>query len=238
MNLILTMAGLYQRFASEGFKIPKYLLPWGDKTILAEILIELNKDDAFKNILLVANKKDEAYFPHVRAIMKSNGISNANLIEISNTSGQAQTAMIGIEALKSIADNENSPIAFHNIDTILLNRNFSHVPSLMQVNFGYIDIFKANNKAYSYVLTDHNARITSITEKIVVSNSATSGFYVFRNPALFKQYFHKDDLYISSLFARLINDDKNIIASDLHKEDDTIVLGTPMEYINASSTML
>ena len=44
MNLILTMAGRYSRFVNEGYRIPKYLLPWGNKPILSEILYELNKD--------------------------------------------------------------------------------------------------------------------------------------------------------------------------------------------------
>ena len=55
MNLIITMAGRYSRFVDEGYKMPKYLLPWGDKSILNEIILELNKHSDFDNIYLIAN---------------------------------------------------------------------------------------------------------------------------------------------------------------------------------------
>ena len=50
MNLILTMAGKYSRFKNEGFRLPKFLLPWGDKSILSEILSEMSPH--FNNVYL------------------------------------------------------------------------------------------------------------------------------------------------------------------------------------------
>ena len=38
MNLVLTMAGQYSRFKLFGSKVPKYLLPLGTETILAEVI--------------------------------------------------------------------------------------------------------------------------------------------------------------------------------------------------------
>lgn len=48
----------YTRFINEGYRIPKYLLPWGEKSILSEILIQMNKNNDFKNIYLITNKQD------------------------------------------------------------------------------------------------------------------------------------------------------------------------------------
>jgi 2-C-methyl-D-erythritol 4-phosphate cytidylyltransferase len=74
MILILTMAGLYSRFTAEGYKFPKYLLPWGEKSILSKILLELSADKALSDVLLVGNVRDESYMPHVHAILRSRHI--------------------------------------------------------------------------------------------------------------------------------------------------------------------
>ena len=55
MNLILTMAGKYSRFVNEGYKIPKYLLPWSNHTILSEILFNITKKEKY-NIKLLTQK--------------------------------------------------------------------------------------------------------------------------------------------------------------------------------------
>ena len=238
MFLIVTMAGRYQRFLNEGFKTPKYLLPWGEQTILAVILSELNKDKVFSDVVLVANQRDDAYMPHVRAVMKSHDVNLDNLILTHDTSGQTATALQGIKALEKIHGEVNTPIVIHNIDTILLNRNLKDIETSLKSNAGYIDIFGANNKGYSYVLIDDNKKVVEIAEKIVVSDLATSGLYAFKNSQAFKKYSSHDDIFISSIFKRMITSGESVVASNKHKENETIVLGTPEEYINASLTLL
>lgn len=238
MNLILTMAGKYQRFMQEGYKIPKYLLPWGDKSILSSVLFELNKEKVFENVFLIANHRDEPYFPHLRAIMSSQNIPHTNLVAINDTKGQAETAMAGIKEVYKRLGPENNPVLFHNIDTILINRDFNKISSALKNNSGFIDIFSANNHEYSYVLAEPNGLISEIAEKIVVSNLATSGLYGFHTIDIFKKYYMPEDIYISSIFKRMIDAGEKVIAGDEHRESDTIVLGTPYEYMNAASTIL
>ncbi len=238
MFLIVTMAGRYQRFLDEGFKSPKYLLPWGERTILAKILSELNKDRVFQDVILVANKRDEAYMPHVRAVMEGNDIDLKNLILTHDTTGQVETTIIGIRALEKLYGETDNPIVIHNIDTILLHRNFREIEASLEFNAGYIDIFGANNKDYSYVLIDETRKVTEIAEKIVVSDLATSGLYAFKNLCTFKKYATPDDIFISSLFKRMIANGELIVSSERYSESETIVLGTPEEYMNASLTLL
>lgn len=238
MFLIVTMAGRYQRFLNEGFKTPKYLLPWGAQTILAEILSKLNKDRAFTDVVLVANQRDEAYMPHVRAVMKNHDINLNNLILTHDTTGQVETALLGVKALERLYGTVDRPIVIHNIDTLLLNRNIKEIEESLKFNAGYIDIFGANNKEYSYVLIDKNRKVVEIAEKIVVSDLATSGLYAFINSQIFMKYLSQDDIFVSSIFRRMIASGELVMSSKKHKEDDTIVLGTPGEYINASLTLL
>lgn len=239
MILVLTMAGRYQRFTNEGYKTPKYLLPWGDRTVLSVILSELWAGGVFTDVLLVANYRDEAYMPHVRAVMRRHGIDTANLVLTHDTSGQAETAMIGIEAVKRLGHRSDVPVVFHNIDTILLGRNYQALQQALGQADGYIDVFRSSNRAYSYVLIDEERRVQEIAEKIVVSELATSGLYGFRSWQTFEEFYKAgQDLYISSIYKRMISAGRTLLVGEVHHESDTIVLGTPDEYMNASLLLL
>jgi dTDP-glucose pyrophosphorylase len=235
MILVLTMAGRYTRFTNEGFKTPKYLLPWGDRTILSVILSELWEGGVFTDVLLIANYRDEAYMPHVRAVMRRHGINDANLVLTHDTSGQAETAMIGVTAVKKLVGDRDVGVVFHNIDTILCGRNYQSLKNGLAKADGYIDVFHSNNRSYSYVLIDDDRRVNEIAEKIVVSDLATSGLYGFHNAATFEAFYRPgEDLYISAIYKRMIAADKVILVGEAYHESDTIVLGTPDEYMNAS----
>jgi hypothetical protein len=233
MNLILTMAGRYSRFTNEGYKFPKYLLPWGKNSILYEIIIHLNKGDAFKNIYLIANKRDMIYMSHVRSIIRSLGKPVDSLFLISDTKGQAETAYLAIKKITERHGEISGPILFHNIDTILYNRNFSNLPEIMLDYDGYIDVFKSNNHAYSYVLSDKNI-VKSIAEKVLISDNATSGLYGFSNSDKFLNCYDEKDLYISDIYKRMLDNGDNIVIGEISDENQTIVLGTPTEYLNSS----
>lgn len=235
MILILTMAGRYQRFADQGYKTPKYLLPWGDRTILWSILSELTRRDSFDEVHLIGNHRDEGFMPHVRAIMRSCGLDTANLHLVGDTSGQAETAFRGIELLDYSCMSDSTPIVIHNVDTILYGRDTSGIAAALKEFDGYIDVFASNDRGYSYVLADDGRRVREIAEKIVVSNLATSGFYGFSNAETFRSHFDPaEDTYISSVYMRMIKDNRIVVVGKTHQESDTVVLGTPSDYVNAS----
>ncbi len=235
MNLILTMAGKAKRFADEGYKTPKYLLPWGSRTILSTILTELTKGGSFSEVFLVANHRDESFMPHVRAIMKDHAINKANLTLVNDTRGQAETALLGLEALEKSGKAGSAPVVFHNVDTILYGRDLKQVSQALQQADGYIDVFGSNNRAYSYVLVEDKNRVREIAEKIVVSNLATSGFYGFKSVETFKRNCDREkDTFISSVYKKIIAGGGAVVVGEKHKETDTVVLGTPTEYISAS----
>lgn len=239
MILVLTMAGLYQRFTNEGYKLPKYLLPWGDKTVLSAILTELQGDRGFSEVFLVANHRDENYIPHVKAIMRLHEIPLHHLTLTHDTKGQAATAMVGVAAIENSDVPRDQPIAFHNIDTILYKRNIDEMASALRQNDGYIDVFTSHNANYSYVLVDQQRKVLEIAEKIVVSELATSGLYGFKNVrTVADNYDHEQDVYISAIYKRMIGKGLSIRSSDKHHESDTVVLGTPSEYMNAALVAL
>jgi dTDP-glucose pyrophosphorylase len=238
MILILTMAGLYSRFTAAGYKFPKYLLPWGDKPILSKILHELSADKALSDVLLVGNVRDESYVPHVHAILRAHRIAVGNLVWIKDTKGQAETAMLGLQHLESVKPSYRGPVVFHNIDTILYGRKLQQARAALVEHAGWIDVFRSSNHSYSYVLVDEQGRLQEIAEKIVISNLATSGLYGFSSLAMYRDnYDPEQDQYVTSVYKRMISRGQSVLIGPVHSENDTVVLGTPTEYINASITV-
>ena len=141
MNLIITMAGRSMRFKNEGYKIPKYLLPWGEMPVLCKILGELTKNRDFDNVFLIANKKDDAYMPHVHKIMEKLEIPLDHLFLIDSTKSQAGDAAVGITKINARFDKLEGSICFHNIDTILYNRGLENIKHDLLRYDGYIDTF-------------------------------------------------------------------------------------------------
>ncbi len=231
MNLILTMAGKYSRFVNEGYKIPKYLLPWKNHTILSEILFSFTKSNIFKNIFLVANKKDNDFMNQILHTMKHYNIQSKNLIFINDTKSQCETALISINKFSDKIPTKD-PICFHNIDTILCERNFEQVYEYLAKHDGFIDIFTSNNHEFSYVLKDQ-AFVRDIQEKILISSTASSGFYGFSNVNMFVENYKND--YFSSVYRNMISNGKKTICGNLHDENDTLVLGTPKDYFDLSA---
>lgn len=238
MNLILTMAGTYERFKKEGFMIPKYFLPWEDKNILSKILYEfLYKSNDFKFILLITNKIDHKYLVHIKSCLKKINFENYHILEISTSSGQAETAKIGIDYLSSNPSLAKNPVVFHNIDTLLHGRDFSKINDDLVMYDGHIDVFKSANPEYSYVLLNNDNFVEEIVEKIVVSDYATSGLYGFKDYTIFLDYYENHHKYISEIYSAMILKGKKIKASINFSEDQTIVLGTPDEYFQKTKLL-
>ena len=81
-----------------------------------------------------------------------------------------------------------------------------------------------------------DTKITEIIEKTLISDIATSGMYGFSSAEIFKKYYVNG--YISSVYKKMIIDNLSIVIGTNYSESDTIVLGTPDEYINLSKLQL
>ena len=99
-----------------------------------------------------------------------------------------------------------------------------------------IDIFESSNKEYSYIIHE-NSLVREIKEKMVISNTASSGCYLFRNKNKILQYFDYETCYISECILAMINNGERVVASPCWKESETLVLGTPEEYINSMNSL-
>jgi dTDP-glucose pyrophosphorylase len=233
------MAGKYTRFSQFSGEVPKYLLPISNRTILHYVIKPFHESGQFTKIFLIANNRDNRFRYQIYDTIAEFGINPEQVLFIEDTPGQTSTAMVGIQCLK---DEKKLPIIIHNIDTILYGRNFEK----MRLEFEeketdcIIDVFNSCNREYSYVLMKDDS-VISILEKRVISDIASSGCYGFSNFQLASKYIARSLLeekgYISSAIDKMIQDGKKVSISEIKTEAETIVLGTPEEYL-ASMTFL
>ena len=235
MNLILTMAGLYERFREFSYEIPKYLLPLSNRTVLYYVLKPFNESLLFNRVLLVANKRDLRFRSQIERTLNEFNFKIADIIFIDSTEGQSETACEGLAFLLQQSNVKKCPVVIHNIDTILLNRDFGLMQKESKDSACVVDVFSGNNEAYSYVLKTEGY-VTTIVEKKVVSNIASSGCYLFTDPDSALLYLSKScNHYLSDSIMKMINDGHHIKTTPLSMEGDTFVMGTPEEYINSMS---
>jgi len=235
MNLVLTMAGKYSRFRLFGSKIPKYLLPLGSETILSEVIKQLKYSAPSCSTFLIANRHDQIFYPIVRSIIEKYDISAKSLIYIDDTASQLETALVASDLFST--DQLNSPVAFANIDTIIKRRKpfFESLQSCRDDD-GLLDTFNATNKQYSYVRTDNFGSVLDIVDHNVISSQACSGLYGFgsfsfmANQAV--QILREDaKAGFTRLYKKYISSRYMLTSHHSENCQDTVVLGTPEEYV-------
>ena len=232
MNLILTMAGTYSRFRKFSYEIPKYLLPLGNRTVLHYVMKEFARCRNFDNVLLIANNRDKRFYYQVKLTAEELfGESSVEIVYIDDTEGQALSCAEGLSKCTNI--DYSSPCIVHNIDTVLLNRDFNLFLNMGDAVCG-VDIFEASSDSYSYVLSEGD-RVVAIREKMVISDTASSGCYAFVNREILEQCLNYKELYISQCIQVLADNGfvVKLIPTYPNKNSDTVVLGTPEEYINS-----
>ena len=231
-SFVYCLAGKGSRFTKVGINQPKYLLKLDNNE---EIIYTSLKSFNFKKnqeVIFIINQEHEIFINELDIILKKTNLKN-KIITTGDTRGQAETAFLSLNYI-----NHNDWIFFFNGDTVLHERNINEIISSISLNKivdGYIDIFKESSNNYSYVKVDSEGFVDDIKEKVVISNSATTGLYGFKSKELFLDYykklnFDKGEVYISDLYKLMIEDKKKIITGKLFDKSKTIILGTPEEF--------
>ena len=228
INLIICMAGYNTRFHDVGFDIPKYLLPWNGTTIIHDILQNFGETE---QTILVANKRDIYFKDQLLASIEPLGLKEKDILYIGDTKGQAHTAAIGIDQLYV----SSIPTFIHNADTILTGRQLDFTADTLEdTHDAYVDVFVGNSPKYSYVRA-YEDTVLEIVEKKQISPYASSGLYGFSTPNIYLNYYDqcvqaKEELYVSDVIQKMIENEKKVFMNGLGGNQDTIVLGSPQEY--------
>lgn len=229
-NLVLCLAGKGSRFTEKGYATPKYLLKLQNKkSILENILSELCIGPKVQ-LKLILNNDNKKWSNEINQLLANEGY-NFELKHVSDTRGQAHTALIASEMVEN-----SKPIFFFNGDTIIKGRNLAEISEEITNNClsGTIDTFFAEDNHFSYVKVE-NEIVTEIKEKIVISNMATTGLYGFKNSSYYQKFYKKlrndkSEEYISDVYNKMLENKEKIKNYFYEISEDTIILGTPEEY--------
>jgi dTDP-glucose pyrophosphorylase len=200
--MVMPMAGRGSRFVREGITQPKPLIElegrpffwWAAESVLRSasvgemVFIVLQEHvDRFQIDLRIAE-----FYPSARVI----AIPDV-------TSGAAETAKIGLEALRG-----DGPVAINDCDHAFICTDFAAIGNkLASAAGGALLCFRAESPAYSYVRLRADGGIAGTVEKRVVSPFAIGGCYMFSSVRLFVELYDEyrracpyDELFISGLF--------------------------------------
>ena len=229
------MAGKYSRFRLFGNKIPKYLYPLGNENVLSKIIEVITKNYKFSNIYLIANRDDQLFDPIIQSIIKKFKIPNKSLIYIDDTTSQLETTLMGSDFFSK--KDEEKPVCFANVDTVVVNRkNFFKKLSLCKKREALLDVFPGQSSSYSFIRPKDEKNVSEVVDYKTISSLACSGLYGFGSYKEMKEKAHHSlKKNINSSFTELYNnyikDSQRVCYVTSKKKSDTIVLGTPEEYI-------
>lgn len=234
MNLVFCMAGVYRRFREAGYTTPKFLLPWDGRPVMAHIIEHMYDSAAFADAVFVANQRDRGHEGEVHAVLAGFGIPADRLVFVGDTRGQAETALLGLDHLEKLGAAGAAPVLFHNIDTVLMGRDFRAIARALAECDGYIDSFDNDSPAYSYVRAGADGVVTEMAEKVVISRHATTGLYGFASGDLYRRWASQaatiGEFYISDVYKAMLAAGLTIKTNTDSAGHRTVIIGTPAEY--------
>ncbi|WP_323596090.1 glycosyltransferase family 2 protein [Aliarcobacter butzleri] len=174
MNIVIPMAGQGSRFAKAGYEKPKPFIDVDGKPMIVRVLENLAYPDA-RYILIARREHMEKEAQLVKQIEKE---FNAIFIPIDKlTEGTACTVLY---ARKYI--NNDEPLLIANSDQIVDMNIADFIDDCKDRNLdgsilAFID--KHSDPKWSFAKLDENNLVTEVKEKVVISEFATVGIYLY-----------------------------------------------------------
>jgi HAD superfamily hydrolase (TIGR01509 family) len=211
LNILIPMAGAGSRFEQAGYTFPKPLIDVKNKPMIQVVVDNLNIDANY--IYIVQKKHREKY--NLDTLL--NLITpNCKIVEVDGiTEGAACTALLAKEYI-----NNDSPLFFANSDQFVEWDSNEFMYKMQETNAdGGIVTFESTHPKWSFAKTDENGLVTEVAEKNPISNTATVGYYYWKQGADFVKYAEQminknirvnNEFYVCPVFNQAINDDKKI----------------------------
>lgn len=174
INIVIPMAGAGSRFAKAGYEKPKPFIDVDGKPMIVRVLENLKYQDA--RYILIARK--EHIEKEKELVVQIEKEFNAIFIPINKlTEGTACTVLY---ARKYI--NNDEPLLIANSDQIVDMYISEFIDDCFQRKLDgsiltFIDEFK--DPKWSFAKIDENNLVTQVKEKVVISEYATVGIYLY-----------------------------------------------------------
>jgi dTDP-glucose pyrophosphorylase len=232
MNVVVTMAGLGQRFRDAGYDVPKYRITAHGRTLFAWSMSSLHEfwRAGAKGIFVVRRADDARAFIEDEAARL--GIAALDLVELdAPTDGQATTALLAGAAVRD----PDEPMAIYNIDTMVRASLLS--PARVRGD-GWIPCFPGEGEGWSFARAGDDLRVVEVREKRRISPWATVGLYAFSSFRLYADLYRtffargngleKGERYVAPMYNGLVQDGRPVFLEPL-PADALVPLGTPAE---------
>ena len=225
------MAGAGSRFAKEGYKDPKPLIPINGIPMIKVVIDNLKPNGACHFIFVCQTKHVEEYGLREKLTHWAPG---ADIVEIDGiTEGAACTVL----AAESIINNEY-PLMIANSDQFI-DLDIHNYLNYMDSNnlSGLIMSMTACDPKWSFIdINEHNL-VSRVVEKEVISNEATVGIYNFKQGADFVRAAHRmiesndrtnNEFYVAPSYNYLIKEGQMVGYYNIGSEANGMYgLGTP-----------
>lgn len=230
LHLIMPMGGNGSRFSTRGYELPKPLIPiygkpffyWATMSILkfndvVDLTFVILKEH------IVKHKIDESilkYFPNARLVV---------LEKVLN--GPVLTCLKGVEGIKDFY-----PILFNDCDHLFKSDDFNEAcrnDTIYELS-GALVTFTSELPQYSYIKFNAKKEVIGTVEKVVASNQAICGAYMFRNVTQFQELASSylknceyKEFFISGMYNEMAKISKKI---GIFKTNFHVPFGIPEEY--------
>jgi dTDP-glucose pyrophosphorylase len=227
--MVMPMAGRGSRFAKLGFDLPKPLIPLHGRPFFWWATESLRRQAPLREMVFVVLQEHCDQFGIDRQVLDF--YPDARIVAIPEvTAGAAETAMIGLRALRT-----DGPVAINDCDHAFECAGLAAVTAGLGRDLGgALMCFSSSNPAYSYAALDEaGSRVVRTAEKQAISPHAIGGCYFLARPrdfeALYADYVRScpyQELFMSGVFNLMIERGEQVgmLTATVHRS-----FGTPDE---------
>ena len=230
LNVLIPMAGAGSRFEQAGYTFPKPLIEVRNKPMIQVVVDNLNIKANY--IYVVQKKHRQAYNLDTLLNLLTPG---CKIVEVDTlTEGAACTALLAKEFI-----NNDAPLFFANSDQFVEWDSNEFMYKMNETNAdGGIVTFKATHPKWSFAKVGTDGLVTEVAEKNPISDTATVGYYYWKNGSDFVKYAEQmieknirvnNEFYVCPVFNQAIEDGKSIRTFDV---GGMWGLGTPEDLDN------
>lgn len=199
--VVMPMAGRGSRFSRQGIPEPKPLIDLGGRPFFWWAAESVRRAVPVREMVFVVLEEHREQFAIDRRIAEY--YPDAQIVALPDvTSGAAETAKLGMEAVRS-----GGPVAINDCDHAFICPGLAGVANELESAAGGLLCFRSNSPAFSYVRLGPSGEVIGTVEKKVVSPFAIAGCYLFASADTFNTVYDTyretcpyDELFVSGLF--------------------------------------
>jgi dTDP-glucose pyrophosphorylase len=174
MKVVLPMAGSGSRLAGQGLSTPKPLIETAGQPMVFWALESLDRLPISRYIFVVLREHDRVW--QLGSLLSAR-IPNAEIVAIDKvTEGQLCTVL----AARDLIDTDED-LLIASCDTYVVSNLADDIARRDPACRGILSVADMPGDRWSFARTDESGRVVEVTEKVRISNHASTGLYYFSN---------------------------------------------------------